>query len=136
MNISFHLTERQFVAGTKDVTRRIGWTRLRPGARLKAVRKGQGLRKGERVHVLGEIEILSVRREPLCAIDADDVRREGFPEMSPAEFVEFFCQANPCEPSQVVTRIEFRRIDPRSPGCLCTWEPGDSPCPVHGEDEE
>lgn len=24
----------------------------------------------------------------------------------------------------------------RKPGCLCTWEEGDSPCPVHGEDEE
>lgn len=23
----------------------------------------------------------------------------------------------------------------REPGCLCQWEPGDSPCPVHGEDE-
>lgn len=25
--------------------------------------------------------------------------------------------------------------EPRAPGCLCDWEIGDSPCPVHGEDE-
>ena len=24
----------------------------------------------------------------------------------------------------------------REPRCLCHWEEGDSPCPVHGEDEE
>ena len=24
----------------------------------------------------------------------------------------------------------------REPGCACHWEEGDSPCPVHGEDEE
>lgn len=24
---------------------------------------------------------------------------------------------------------------PREPGCLCHWEEGDSPCPVHGEEE-
>lgn len=24
---------------------------------------------------------------------------------------------------------------PRPRGCVCTWEPGDSPCPVHGQDE-
>ena len=23
----------------------------------------------------------------------------------------------------------------REPGCICHWEEGDSPCPVHGEDE-
>ncbi len=26
--------------------------------------------------------------------------------------------------------------EPREPGCKCHWEAGDSPCPVHGEDEE
>ncbi len=24
----------------------------------------------------------------------------------------------------------------RDPGCKCHWEEGDSPCPVHGEEEE
>lgn len=25
---------------------------------------------------------------------------------------------------------------PRNPGCLCHWEEGDSPCPVHGEHDD
>lgn len=25
--------------------------------------------------------------------------------------------------------------EPRLPGCQCQWEAGDSPCPVHGEEE-
>lgn len=24
---------------------------------------------------------------------------------------------------------------PRAPGCRCQWEEGDSPCPVHGDEE-
>lgn len=26
--------------------------------------------------------------------------------------------------------------EPRQPGCQCQWEVGDSPCPVHGLDED
>lgn len=25
---------------------------------------------------------------------------------------------------------------PREPGCQCQWEAGDSPCPVHGDDDK
>lgn len=27
-------------------------------------------------------------------------------------------------------------VTSREPGCPCQWEEGDSPCPVHGEDDE
>ena len=110
-NMSFMLTERQLRDGTKDVTRRLGWRRLRPGDRVRAVRKAMGLRKGEHVQPLGVIEIFSVRRERLDAITADECRREGFPELTPAEFVEFFCRHMGCEPDTVVNRIEFRYVD-------------------------
>lgn len=109
-HISFSLTERQFLDGTKDVTRRLGWKGVRSGTRLIAVRKAMGLKKGEKVHVLGPIEIVSARREPLDAITGEDCRREGFPYLTPSGFVEFFCKAARCEPSTVVTRIEFRRV--------------------------
>ena len=26
--------------------------------------------------------------------------------------------------------------EPRAPGCACLWEAGDSPCPVHGDDDQ
>lgn len=108
-SMSFHLTERAFVTGLKTVTRRLGWLDAREGDRLMAVRKAMGLRKGEKQHPLGPIRVVSVRRERLDTITAEDVRREGFEDMSPEEFVAFFCKANKCEPGALVTRIEFVR---------------------------
>lgn len=105
--MSFALTEEQLLAGQKDVTRRLGWLWLKPGDQVRAVRKAMGLRKGERVHVLGTIRVVSVRREPLCRIDLDDCRREGFPRMTPSVFVTFFASANSCSAEALVTRIEF-----------------------------
>lgn len=109
--ISFALTQPQFLDGTKDVTRRMGWLFLKPGDRLRAVDKVMGFRKGERATVLGVIEVISVRREPLEFITADDVRREGFPGRGRGWFVEMFCEAMRCDPSAEVTRIEFRRVE-------------------------
>ncbi len=110
-NISFALTERQFLDGTKDVTRRIGWRTLKPGAELQAVRKGMGLKKGEKAHKLGVIRVVDVRRERLDAITAEDCIREGFPEFTPAQFVQFFCRSASCKPETMVARIEFKRVE-------------------------
>lgn len=108
--ISFFLTEPQFRAGTKDVTRRLGWKNLKPGDRLMGVRKSQGLKAGEHPVELGEVEVVSVRLERLDAITQPDVEREGFYLSTPAQFVEMFCEHMKCEPSTEVTRIEFRRL--------------------------
>lgn len=109
-NISFALTTAQFLAGTKTVTRRLGWKNLKVGAYLMAVEKGMGLRKGEKVKKLGVIEVLSVTRERLKWIGPSDVAREGFMGSTPKEFIQFFCEANGCKPSDWVTRIQFKRI--------------------------
>jgi hypothetical protein len=120
-NISFALTTRQFIDGTKDVTRRMGWAALGPGQLLCAVKKGMGLRPGEKIERLGKIEIISVRREPLIRMTEDVVYglseciREGFPPPHryswPSEFVSFFCASHKgCTPDSIVTRIEFRKI--------------------------
>jgi hypothetical protein len=109
-NMSFALTKPQFLDGTKDVTRRLGWRTARPGQTLCAVEKGMGLKKGEKVVRLGTIELLNVNREPLSIITPDDVRREGFPDLSPREFVEMFCDHNNCTPRTLITRIVFRRL--------------------------
>lgn len=109
-NISFALTTRQFLAGTKTVTRRIGWKNLKAGTRLMGVEKGMGLKKGEKVKRLGEIEVVSVTRERLKWIGPGDVCLEGFMGSTPAQFIEFFCAANGCKPSDWVTRIQFKRI--------------------------
>lgn len=109
-SISFALTTRQFLDGSKTVTRRLGWDLLKPGDRLRAVEKAMGLRKGEHPVVLGEIEIVSVRREPLRAISIDDCAREGFPDLNPYTFVGMFCEHMGCPADTFVNRIEFRHV--------------------------
>ncbi len=108
--IAFSLTMQQFIDGTKDVTRRMNWRYLYAGDELTAVVKAMGLKKGEHPVILGRIRVISSRRERLNQIAPDDVRREGFPEMTPEQFVEFFCKANRCKPYAWVTRIEFERM--------------------------
>lgn len=116
-NISFALTTEQFKNRTKTVTRRLGWRRLNVGDRLMGCVKCMGLKPWEKLERLGEIVVLGVRREPLarmilepCAYGLADVCAEGFPEMSPTEFVEMFCRHMKCTPETFVTRIEFEYI--------------------------
>ena len=107
-NISFALTTQQVRNRSKTVTRRLGWLYLRAGDHLQAVKKCMGLKPGERLEKLCTIRIASVRREALQAITAEDCVREGFPEMTPAQFVAFFCKTHKgCTPATIVTRIEF-----------------------------
>lgn len=105
--MSFALTERQLCDGSKDVTRRLGWANVRAGDELVAVRKAMGLRKGEKQVELGTVRVVAVSTEPLSSITAEECRREGFPLLSPAGFVELFCKANGCLPDALVRRIEF-----------------------------
>ncbi|MBN9747808.1 hypothetical protein DMP23_47085 [Amycolatopsis sp. A1MSW2902] len=59
-----------------------------------------------------DVEVVDVRREPLRDITAEDVAREGFPELTPAESVDrFFVQAQGIAPDTVVTRIQWRYLD-------------------------
>ena len=66
---------------------------------------------------MGDIRLVSVRQEPLQRMlddlkyGRDEVRREGFPEMTPAEFVAFFCASHSgCFPDRPLTRLEFAYI--------------------------
>jgi hypothetical protein len=107
------LTEPQVRARTKTVTRRLGWRMLRAGDQLTLCRKVMGRRNGEPLERITNVEVISVRREPLNAITAGDVAAEGFPQMTPAQFVSFFCGTHRgCGPGAEVTRIEWRYLDP------------------------
>lgn len=109
-NISFALTTPQFIAKTKTVTRRNGWKNLQSGTRLMGVEKGMGLKPGEQIVRLGEIEVLSVRREPLNAITDSDVIAEGFVGLGANGFIEMYCRHMKVRPDDEVTRIEFRYV--------------------------
>jgi hypothetical protein len=114
--MSFMLTEQQYVDGTKDVTRRLGWLTLKPGDKFMGVNKAMGLKKGEKSRELGAAVVVSVRREPLFWITDADVAREGFPGKTGEWFVEMFCNAMKCGAAVEVTRIEFKRLSAEEGG--------------------
>lgn len=120
-NISFSMTTPQFLDGSKDVTRRVGWETLKAGDIIQAVEKAMGLKKGEKIKPLGMIRIIDVRRERLNQMCADlaygerECVREGFPPphrySDPTEFVLWFSDSHRgCYPNKVITRIEFERV--------------------------
>jgi hypothetical protein len=110
--LAFAHTSDQLLDGSKTVTRRLGQEKLPPGTVLMACKKWRRLKR-EQIPRLGPIRVVSVRRERLDAIEPDDVTREGFPGMSPAEFVAVYCRTFRCGPGTEVTRIEFERVAER-----------------------
>jgi Helicase associated domain len=119
------LTEAAVVDRSKTVTRRMGWRHIKPGDRLTLCRKVMGRRRGEPLVHITDVEVVSVRQEPLNAITGADCAREGFPHNTPDEFIAFFCRTHRgCHPNSIVTRIEWGYIDaaaaafgPATPGC-------------------
>ena len=110
-NISFFMTPEQVKDGTKTVTRRNGWKGLKVDTILRGVLKGQGLGKGGKVETLCIIRVVGVRREPLNLITQADCVAEGFPNLSPGEFVEMYWKHMKVEHDSLVTRIEFEYVD-------------------------
>jgi hypothetical protein len=109
MSVAF--TEQAVRDRIKTVTRRKGWTFLKPGDRLTLCRKVMG-RQGAPLVRVAEVEVVAVSREPLSAITANEVRLEGFPGMKPAEFIRlFFTDAQGISADAEVTRVEWRYLD-------------------------
>lgn len=110
-NMSFMLTTEQFKNRSKRVTRRVGWWNLTAGEILNGVKKAMGLKKGEKIEVLGQIRVLKVSAERLDAITQFEVFNEGFPNMTRAQFIEMFCESHKgCRPSTIINRIEFEYL--------------------------
>lgn len=112
--MSVALTEDAVRERRKTVTRRLGWTFVKPGDRLTLCRKVMGRRKAdgtvEPLVRIADVEVVAVRREPLSSIAPGDTALEGFPDMAVGAFVEFFCQNMRCTPDRWVTRIEWRYL--------------------------
>ena len=105
--MSFWLTQQQMRDGIKDVTRRLGWKFLKPGDIVNAIEKCQGLKKGQKQVLIYQLQIISTRSEVLLTITQEECVREGFPNLTPIEFVDMFCKANGCLPTEEINRIEF-----------------------------
>jgi len=115
--MSCSLTTPAVLERTKLVTRRREqtWRDLKPGDRLTLVEKAMGLKRGERQRILAEVEIVSIRLEPLGRIfdeGRDGVTLEGL-DMSPAMFVRFWHQSHafPPMPFSEAMQIPCRRIE-------------------------
>ena len=110
-NISFFLTTDQVQNKTKTVTRRHGWWHLKQDEILQAVVKCQGLKKGEKIDKICQLKVVSVKKETLRNITQEEVIKEGFPNMTPGDFVKMFCDTHTgCSPDSVINRIEFKYI--------------------------
>ena len=115
--MSFSLTVEQMKRHEKSCTRRYGWDDIKVGELLQAVERCQGLKKGEHVKKLAVIRVTAERWEPLTQMvefpeyGKAEVILEGFPTMSPAEFVLMVAKANHKEPYQLVHRIMFEFVD-------------------------
>lgn len=131
MSVAF--TEQAVRDRTKTVTRRKGWTFLKPGDRLTLCRKVMGRKPGEPLVRLAEVEVTEVRRELLACLgkcacwdshqrgttySEVEMTREGFPSLDPDEFVRrLFLEAQGMQRGDWVTRIEWRYLD--GPACAC-----------------
>jgi len=110
-NMSFMLTKEQVKNQTKTVTRRLGWWFLRGDEILNAVEQCQGLKKGEKIVRINLIQVVDTRPERLYEIDKIDCIAEGFPDLTPDQFIEMFCKSHRgCQPETMVNRIRFEYI--------------------------
>ena len=106
--MSMSLTEQQVCERRKTVTRWLGCKDMSAGEQLMLWRKVMGLRPGKRIVRMTEAEVVSVWREPLSVITAEDVAAEGFPDWTPAELVESRCRTHVgCNRDTEVTRIDW-----------------------------
>ena len=126
--MSVSLTEDAVRERRKTVTRRKGWAFLKPGDRLTLCRKVMGRKPGEPLVRLAEVEVVAVWREPLNAITAADVAREGVaperyqPDTATtheytcrgcirANWIGWYSRTMGVSPDADVTRIEWRYLE-------------------------
>ena len=109
--ISFAMTQDQVLAQAKDVTRRMGWHKLKVGAFLLGVDRTMGFKRGQKAKGLAIVEV-PVR--PVASVSTRSPRgmwrAKASPASRPSGLSIFFAKAMKCQPSDEVTRIEFRYV--------------------------
>ena len=113
-NISFSLTAGQIKARQKTVTRRFGWWNLQPGTVLTGIGE---VGNGDKAEKICLIRIVSVRPEPLRFMLEDrlygqrECELEGFPDMSPEEYVSMRLKKHGVITDKICNRIYFEYLD-------------------------
>lgn len=131
-NMSFALTTSQAYTQVKTVTRRMGWATAKPGQLIQQVEKGMGLKAGETIKRIHVIKLEDNMKEQLSVLTKypqygmTELIREGFPNLTPGQFVEMFCDTHKgCTPETAVNRLSFvyTTPPPACPVCRATsWE--------------
>jgi hypothetical protein len=103
------LTTQQMYDKTKTHTIRDGWWHVKAGEIVNAVEKCQGLKKGEKVVRICQIRVLSTRQSILLCVTPDLCVDEGFPEMTPYEFEDFYMRHN--RKIKLTTPLNFIRFE-------------------------
>lgn len=115
MSVAF--TEQAVRDRTKTVTRRKGWLFAKPGDRITLCRKVMGRKPGEPLERICQVEIVSVRREPLCtAQNHGELAREGCAHLTYHEFWRLYFAPQNIGSMDDVTRIEWRYLDDNPAG--------------------
>nr|VFK15039.1 MAG: Mu-like prophage protein gp16 [Candidatus Kentron sp. LPFa] len=107
-NISCALTTQQVRDRTKTVTRRSGWRFVKAGDVLHLVEKT----RVTPLVTIATVRVIDARREPLSAITDEDVIREGFPQWTARQFIDFYRKTFHVPEDEEVTRIEWAYLDP------------------------
>jgi len=111
VNVSFALTKPQILDRTKTVTRRSGKREYKPGQLIWAVDRVMGFKKGEHPNHLALLRVVFSRWEPLTYLTKEECALEGFPQLTPPEFIIMYCRANKVVHDSLVQRIEFEYVD-------------------------
>lgn len=108
-NVSFFHTQEQYRNRTKTETRR-QWGKLwiPVGFQFMGCVKCQGLKKGEKIERIHSSTVVKTCWEHIDMISPESVIAEGFPEWSPEQFVEFYCDMNKAYHKQLCARLVFR----------------------------
>lgn len=110
-NMAFSMTKQQIYDKTKTQTRRFGWRFAKLGMRVCVVEKCQGIGKGNTIVRICVIEVVSTRWEPLNVITQQDVIDEGFPHLTPDEFVRMLADPKHLAYDVEVNRIVFKYVE-------------------------
>lgn len=108
--MSFALTVPQMKAKLKTVTRRHSARNIEVGDLFLAVEKARGVRREDRKSI-AVIRAVSVRRETLGDVTEKECALEGFPELSPAQFIEMYLKGNSISRRLPLEQIECTRIE-------------------------
>jgi hypothetical protein len=108
--MSFSMTTAAARAHTESVTRRLGWWSVKPGEVIMAIEKGMGLKKGEKQVEIGPFRVVSAKGEQVrdfFKYGPEECAREGFPDLTPVQFVAMFKRHHSIPDNWPVNRIEI-----------------------------